>query len=274
MKTNILLIVLSINLFTNCTEKIDIKLDESASKIVIEGSISTEQKSHTIKVSKSAGYFYNKPAQGVSGATVTISDGEQSVLLTETSQGIYQTPSDFAGKTGRTYKLIVHYNAVDYTATSTLNAVSPLDSIALEKATIPIEPGAVMDPKKTYYNIKIYCQEPGGIKNYYMMDAFRNGVNVTDTITKKGIANDDLVDGSYINGMNALQVVADKGDSLSLQLASIDEGYYLYVLAIREALSNGNPFSGAPANVKGNISNGAFGYFYATAFTKKTKVIK
>jgi hypothetical protein len=54
----------------SCTEPIDIILDSSFSRLTVFGEISTDTTSHKIKLTRSADYFYNKPAEGVSDAVV------------------------------------------------------------------------------------------------------------------------------------------------------------------------------------------------------------
>jgi hypothetical protein len=49
-------------------------------------------------------------------------------------------------------------------------------------------------------------------------------------------------------------------------MSSIDEVFYKYVIALQGETRTSIPlFSGPPANLPGNISNGALGYF--TAFS-------
>ena len=92
----------------SCTERVELSLEESGEPhLVVFAEITNDKKAHELKLGVSAPYFYNKQEQTVSGAMVTISDGIRTTGLTEDKNrpGIYLTPANYAGKTGRTYKL-------------------------------------------------------------------------------------------------------------------------------------------------------------------------
>lgn len=271
----IILMALTIGLFAaGCKEKMELTLDQSSSKIVIEGSITNEFKQHVVKISQSTDYFYNNQTPAASGASVSVSDGSNAYIFTESLPGTYISETAFAGIPGKTYQLNVNYNNETYTAQSTMIPVAIVDSIQLEKADMPIQPGVILDPDKNYYNILLYSQEPGETENYYMMDAYRNGVLQTDTLSKKFIADDMIYNGSYVYGAKMIQVEANTGDTIEFQLASIEKDYCMYVFAIQGSTMGGSPFSGPPSNFQGNISNGGLGYFYATAISSKAAIVK
>jgi hypothetical protein len=252
----------------------DITLDHSAAKIVVEGSVTNELKHQSIRLTQSTDYFYNDHSPAVSGATVIVTDGSNSYKFNESEPGMYYSESAFAGVPGNTYELNITYESKTYTASSTMQVVVPIDSIGLEKASLPIEPGVILDQNKSYYNILLYCQEPGATENYYMMDAYKNGKLITDTINKKNITDDLMYNGSYIYGVKSLQIVSDPGDTIMFQLSSIDRQYCLFLVALRESGMNGSPFTGPASNAVGNISNGALGYFYTAAVSKSTNIVK
>ena len=62
-------------LIFSCIERIDIELDNSYTRLVVDGVITTDTMAHTIFLSESTSYYYNQPAPAVSGAEVQISDG-------------------------------------------------------------------------------------------------------------------------------------------------------------------------------------------------------
>jgi hypothetical protein len=122
---------LSLMIFS-CVERIDIKLDDSYTKLVVDGGITTDTMAHTILLSQSVGYYYNQPAPSVSGAIVQISDGTDLFTLDEESPGVYRTDPSLFGVAGKTYTLDIKLAAqiggfTDYTAWSTLYPASNLD---------------------------------------------------------------------------------------------------------------------------------------------------
>lgn len=274
MKTKIIITLAVAAILSSCKEKIDLKLDSSASRLVVEGSVTNELKKHTITLSRSTDYFNQGASPKVSGATVSVNDGSCTYQYEEIQAGVYESVEAYAGVPGNTYNLNITIDGNFYTASSTMMHVTTVDSIRLERAYIPIQPGVILDPEKNYYNILIFCQEPGNTADYYMMDAYKNGVLLTDTVTKKGISDDLFFNGSYLNAMKALQIVADKGDTITFRLSNIEKDYVLFLNALHMGTISGSPFAGTPANLSGNISNGAFGYFYAASVSSAINVIK
>lgn len=262
---SIILVVSSLILMSACTEKIDISLDESSSKIVIEGSITNELKEHQVRITRSTGYLDEHPTPEMAGARVVLSDGFNEIQLTEVSTGVFKTIPAMAGICGRTYTLKVYVNEAEYVAQSYLRPVVPLDSIQITKADMPLDPGQVWETGKIYYNLGAFMQEPGDQVNFYMLDACRNGVLVNDTLSKKRFVDDVIINGSYVTGMSAIQVDAVPGDSVTLNMYSVNKDFYQFLFAIYQSAMTGNPFAGTPANVQTNFSGGAYGFFWAGA---------
>ena len=65
------------------------------------------------------------------------------------------------------------------------------------------------------------------------------------------------------------------GDVVKLEVASVTSEYANFVWAVQAEVNGQNPlFSGPPANITGNMSNGAVGFFAAYSLSKKTIVVK
>ena len=105
MKRYILYLVTITILMVSCTEKIDVKLGDTYTRLVVEGSITNEMKSHKVVLTKTTSYFYDEPAPRVTGALISITDGNTIFPLTETSPGTYETASDVKGEAGKFYTL-------------------------------------------------------------------------------------------------------------------------------------------------------------------------
>lgn len=274
MKTTIWTLAAITLLISSCSEKIDLSLDASEKHLVIEGSITNDLKHHSVKITQSTEYFYNQAAPVVSGAMVTVSDGSQEFIYVQKQPGLYESLDEFQGIPGRTYTLTVRYDGKEYKASSIMTAAPALDSIELEFALMPLDPGVIWEPNKTYYNILIYAQEPGEYQNFYMFDALKNDSMLTNKITEKKFAADFAYNGAYLKGIKALQVQAQKGDTITFLLSSIDKAYYQFLTGLQISAMNGSPFVGPPANAKGNVSNGAFGFFYTSATNRKITVVR
>ncbi len=252
-----------------CKEKIDIKLKDTYVRLVVDGGVTDEAIRHTVKISETSNYFSSDAQPKVSGAIVSISDGVYVVSLNETSPGIYQTDSTYKGEIGKTYTLNIRYKNEDYTASSILKYVTPIDSISF--APDFNKPNSTM--------VNLWAQEPATIGEYYMWNYYVNGKIMTDSIRNITFASDEMVNGNYMTGF-PIYSMKDivPGDSVTLEMRSISKEYYTFVSALfSEIFGAGNPFSGPPSNVKGNIFNvtnkekDVMGFFIASAVSKKTK---
>lgn len=255
-----------------CTEKIDIQLDESQARLVVEGYLTNEAKEHMVRLTKSAPYFSNQTAPLVQGATITLNDGETNQVLTEKSPGIYITPSDYAGQPGKTYQLSIILaepigDQTSFTANCLMRDVLQSDSIGIEYHS---------DWGKGIWEIKWYAHEPLG-DDYYLFKAFKNDTAFADSIKNWIVIDDRFIDGNFTNGIGVKYFwkvrnqIIRPGDKITLQVCGITKDYQTYVEFTRRAVDYQSPmFSGPPTNVPGNISNGAIGYFAAYAVSYAT----
>lgn len=269
-KTNIYLMFLGLILgFSACTERIEVDLDDSFTRLVVEGNLTTDTMPHQIKLSQTSSYYYNQEAPKVRAAQIRITDDlGNTVNLTEIEEGIYQTPENYFGLIGRTYDLRIDLSneiggASIYEASSKLEAVAPIDSIRMEYNT--------QFGEEAFWIVKLYALDPAGVENFYLFNVYKNGSLMTDTLQKVSFTDDQLFDGNYTYGIGVSYFnnpVGDEsfliGDEVVLQMGGITKGHFTFLSNLNEATSFQNPlFGGPPANVVGNINNGAFGYFSA-----------
>lgn len=280
MKYSLLILFLATLLFS-CTETIDIKLDSSARKLVVEGYFSDDTISHTVKLSRSADYFADKPLDPVSGATVSITDGVLQFPLTEDpdSLGLYRTAPDVYGIPGHTYSL--HISGVDidgdgntesYAASSMLNRLEKVDSIEVLY-------------KKLFYQdvwmVNFFAQEPGETKDFYLFRTWKNSRLVKDTLWEINLSDDEIINGIYSNGMTVQYLFAEKpdekviqGDTITLEIQAITQQYYQFILDVFYESHGSDPFGGQPANVSTNLSNGAVGFFSTYSVRRLSRIYR
>ena len=262
-----------------CQEKINIKLDETFTRLVVDGSFSTDTIIQKIKLTTTSDYFHNQPAPTVSGAKVMISDGDTSIMLTENNNapGVYETKNAFYCVKDKTYTLSISDIDVDndgtdeeYTAQSKL-----------------VRPNSEIDSIKLKYNerwdvwvINSYAWDPP-TKDFYLMRVYKNGVLLTDSVSEYFVTDDVLFNGNYTNGISSQfldQSKADEvirqGDTITLEIDGINEDYFNYLLELQQELQGSNPlFSGPPANVRSNINNGALGFFTTYSLARASVVM-
>lgn len=254
-----------------CTEKIDLELDSTYTRLVVDGAITNQPGPHQIKLSYTADYFDNKPPLSVSGAEISLSDGLNSWMITESSPGIYETPEGFQGAAGSYYSLLINKVELDgkqqsFEAKSGMPPVSPIDSIQVE-----------FEPNWKIWAIKLYTLDPPS-KDFYMFKVYVNNILVTDTIDRWVVVSDDFFNGNYTFGVLVQfirETEAQVGDTVRLEMASITEEYAKFIAEIQQASGYNNPlFSGPPANVRSNITNGAIGFFSAYSTSLSEAVIR
>ena len=254
-------------LFSSCTEKIDIPLQDSFVRLVVDGAITTDTLPHTIKLPTTTSYYLNQPATAVSGAEVSISDGTVTYPLAEKAPGIYQTSAGVYGIPGHNYTLTVKLaeaigGHTEYSASDQMGLIYPLDSI-----------GLLMHPdwgRFGVWEVKCYVQDPPTV-DYYRFMLYRNNTLITDSLNKWFAVDDKLFNGNYTNGATVAylnqgnpQEGLRTGDTIWLETDKISKEYCNFIWQVQEAVRGANPlFSGPPANVKGNISNGGVGFFAA-----------
>lgn len=261
-------LVLIIASLSSCVEDFDADLNSTFERIIIQGSISSERKAHKVILSKSADYFLNQQTPRISGATVIISDGTDNFTLTEVAPGIYETDT-MAGAPGRTYTLIATIEGKEYESSCYMNFCPPIDSIKIGY----YDYGNYQE-EDTFAFVLMYAQEPETKGNYYLWDVYKNGKLESDTLNEKWLESDLFVNGLYISDYQAQWLVANTGDTITLEMQSITEEYYDYYYQVMSVTDwNGGPLSGPPANPVGNISNDALGFFLAYSLERKTTIV-
>jgi len=266
---HIALLLLALPAFFSCSEKIELDLNSSNTRLVVEGMITDQDGPHGVILTKSSSYFFNEPPPPVEDAIVSVSAGGQQWLLSQESPGHYMLPQDFTGTPGTTYQLSILHQDTDYTANAPLRGVPPIDSLSL--LPHPILPGRDF--------LLIHFQEPAETRDFYLYNVFLNGVLLTDSINKKPFGDDDGVNGRYLGIpvylFQAGEDAPKSGDQIRVQKFSISEEYFQFMIALRRNQGTvGGPFTGPPANVPGNINNGALGFFLASAVSEAELIIE
>jgi hypothetical protein len=272
--------VVFILILFSCTEPIDIKLDSSFAKLTVFGEITTDTSVQSVFLTRSADYFYNLPAEGVSGANVKISDGFTETILSENSgtPGKYETPEGYYGLAGRTYQLFIQNVDINkdgvkesFSASSYLPELVGPDSIAIKN---------IKFHRSGINQILLYAKDPAESKDFYGFKIKKNGVMLTDSLPEINVQNDDLFNGNYINGVPVIILHENRpdekliqGDTIVFEMMGITHEYYKFITEAQTELFGSNPlFSGPPANISTNLSNGALGFFAAVNI-KRTKTI-
>jgi len=267
----LMMLVAGTPVFISCEEVMDVSFASNSSReLVVEGSITTDTMPHMVRLSYTGDYFSNAEIDMVSGAEVTISNGDTTFVLLEASEGEYFTDSMIYGETGKTYVLNISLpDGKQFTATDEMHPCADFDSIRQS------------DNNNTYldgygYDVVFYGQEPEPLGDNYLYLVYLDNVLYSDTISEILFANDEFVNGNYIGEYKLYRIreadVPEAGVNVTLEMHSISRPYYDFLMALMlETIWKGSPWDGPPASVTGNVSGGAKGFFRASAVKRQSK---
>lgn len=266
------LICLAGILCLSCEKVVSYNLNESASKLVIEGNITNETGPYFVRLSQSTNHSEPNVFPPVTGATVTISDnaGNQETLV-EQGQGIYKT-SALVGTAGRTYQLTVSVGGKQYTASSTMPLPVSIDTLIQQKSTSIGSDDQIA--------VLARFRDPAGIRSYYRLAIIINGRTLPSIFTFEDIVHDGVVIDYELKEDDELDDenpdddinVINPGDNAEVILYCIDKEVHTYFLTLSQNSGGGPPT--APGNPVTNIKGDALGYFSAHTVARKNISIK
>ncbi len=253
-------LVVFVIFIASCTERIDIETEDAPPRLVIYGYITTDTMQHSIRITRSAGYFVTDSPEGISNAEVRLLTDDTIIPLVEndTVPGLYQTNADIYGICGKTYTLDIlldfdndhvqeHYQASAY-----LTNINYIDSISLQPSTI----------LKDYVEILLYAQDEPE-ENFYSIFVSINDSVTNPTINKFFVMDDLFFNGTYMNGVPCYYLdqrdedegeILHVGDKVTLNINAISKEYATYISNVQSEIRGFNPiFGGPPANVETNI---------------------
>lgn len=268
----LLIVVVTFN-FISCEEVIDVKLDTTAPRLVVDAALKwekgTDGKTQKIKLSTTTGYF-NTEIPKVSGATVFVTNSQNEIFdFTETvpQSGEYIC-TDFNPELNENYTLTVILNGTTYTATDKLTPVPVIDKIEQK------DNGGFGGQN---IEIKFFYTDNPLTDDFYLSRVKLSGA----VIPQYGVSNDKFYQGNQTSDIYSDEDLKS-GQTLEYTLSGISENYFNYMQILLSIAGNsgGGPFQSPPATVRGNIinqtdiKNYALGYFSASETTSVTYVIK
>jgi hypothetical protein len=133
--------------------------------------------------------------------------------------------------------------------------------------------------RRTGWNIEVFADDPPG-DNYYAFVVYKNDTALNDTLTRFFLLDNLMIPPSMgLRGLpmafisDSSWMAAEEGDKITLEIRSVSADYYRFLFESRDVHGGQNPmFGGAPANVRGNVSGGAIGYFWAHGSRKASDI--
>jgi len=255
----VLVISISLSIFS-CEKIIDIPVDESAQKVVIEAATSNLLGDSYVLLSKTATLYGQNIFKKVNNGTVKITDKNGvEVTFTEdgTDVGKYTHPT-FVVTPNNTYTLQVNIEGKDYSAESSTQSTTVIDSIyVVKEPNNGFSPGGGGTNENDSINLVFLAySDKVNEKNYYRFNVYTNG----DRNKRMNITDDKVTNGQNING--PFFDSYESKDTVLVEMVNMDKANYTYFYSLANT-SNGGPFSASPANPVTNLDNGALGYFGA-----------
>ena len=251
---NIILFVCILSAIS-CEEVVDVELQQSPPKLVVEASIiwekGTNGNTQIINLTTTTPYFESDISPAINAVIVVRSASGKIFDFTEVDPGVYINTS-FLPELNMEYQLTIEYDNATYTATEKLLPVAELEQV--EQTLNGGFSGEDIE-------LKAYFQDPPGISNYYLFKFFFEDSAI------------QIYDDQFTNGNRTFAYFSDSdleiGDQVSFEIQGISERFYeyLYILSSQAGENNGGPFQTQPTTVRGNIinetdqDNFAFGYF-------------
>lgn len=272
----ILLIISIVMVLFACEEPIQLDIDQTPTRYVIDGLITDELAKHYVKISTSADFYSEGPTPRVSGAIVEVSDGTGNTYFfaeSETNKGYYE--AEFEGVPGRTYSLAVTLpNGEEFTASDELVFLPPVvDSLVWE-----IDEDEQEDPEDEgfFYNLRIFGKEPQATKDYYLFKFYRNDtIQNFDSQTGIFFADDELI-GEFIYGLEAPEYYKE-GDEAKFEMYRISRDGYLFYNDLNNIINgDGGMFGPSPANPRSNVQNAnglGLGLFQVSAVERSSIIV-
>jgi hypothetical protein len=252
MALKIAFLISTVLIIASCEKVIHLNFNDSASKVVIQGNIYDQTGPFTVKISRSVNFDQSNAYPPVTGARVEIRDNvTQTEVLTESAPGTYVT-SRLRGIQGRTYSLTVKNGADTYQSVAVMPYAVRMDSIYF-----------ALSPFSGEKTTTVRFSDPPFTVNFYRLVYFINAVQQKEFY----MMDDELFQGATVRyGLHARgsDIQLKKGDLVTVWLESVDKGVYEYFRTAGN--DEGQPAS--PSNPVSNISNGALGYFSASAVRK------
>jgi hypothetical protein len=277
MKSNLIILFIFVFALTACEKTVLLDVTQDQPRVIIEGQVTNQSGFQYVKVTRSSGFYSTGESPRIQNAAVSVTDDAGNTYTfihnpggRADSSGYYLPATPFVGVIGRTYHLTVQVDEVEYEGTDLLNSVTKIDSLGQQ-----INEDEQKDPDKVgkFYEVLLYCKEPQNTTDYYLFKFYRNDSLTFDSDTDIYFADDEFL-AENINGV-ASPVYYAPGDKARVEMYSISREAYVFYSDLQSLLNNdGGLFGQPPSNSRNNLSNGALGFFQASAIEVKETVVK
>lgn len=249
-----MLLLILVGLYS-CEEVVDVALQESEPRLVVEASIIWKKETtgnfQIIKLSTTSPFFEESTPPAEGAEVSVISENGTLYVFEEVEPGIYINYI-FEPELNKSYDLEIIYKDEVYTATESLMPVSSLEYV--EQSTGGGFGGDNIELKAYYF-------DPPDVENYYFFRFFYEDLSIQ-------ISSDEFTDGNLTFAYFSNEDLVP-GEDIDFEIQGISKRFYEYMFILRSqaGTNGGGPFQTQPTTVRGNIvnttnpENFAFGYF-------------
>lgn len=289
IRNYIILLFVTATLLTGCEDEVQLTLEDAPPVLVVDAWINDKPVDQVIRLTRSQPYFDSSLPEGVSGATVEVTDDlGKSYVFTETSPGTYtwEFEGDRLGAVGREFSLQIQVDGQVLTAESAMNRVPEVDSVVF---TFEEEEDAFQEAG---YYAEFVATDPVGSGDFYWIKAYKNDTLLLRPFEINIAADAGFSAGGNIDGVVFIQPIQDgvnplnddldaiipyeNGDSLYVEIHSITmEAFdFLGQLAIQTQRDGGfdeifaEPLENLPSNIRrvsGDSDEPVLGFFSVSA---------
>lgn len=255
-------------LFLGCEEPIDWNIDDGNHEvIVVEGMLTNELKSHTIRLSKTINDL-NETPQSASGAFVAVRAENQVIVFQEFPQGSGVYYSDTVQAViNKIYQLYINYQGREFTASAGMVPVGPLKPLSFQ----------LVDEVNGLYSINFQDSNEPSIKEYWISWGHLPGFE--ETPLEESLARSFHYTLSSIDVNQAFSPEKDKvqfpvGSIVLRKKYSLSEDHQAFLRTfLSETEWRGSVFDIQKGNVLSNLSAGALGYFAVSSVVSDTTIV-
>lgn len=260
----LLLSFLLLGSLTACEKEIDIDLNSTDPKLVIEALLDDSGKGAWVKLTQTVNFsdtIGNPVQSGALVVLVRISDNRRDTLQ-QLPDSAYILPN-YVPVYGQEYAFEITHQGDFYRATARMPQPIAIDSLVIDPTFgtggLPGGPSDVTNQRNAL--LYAFYQDPPNAVNHFQLQAFQN-----DTITDNlFLYNDEVNSGGF--QVSPVFVQTYINGRIKVELHHIDGAVFRYLTNLNTNIGQG---SASPANPISNFSGGALGYFklYATTFAE------
>ena len=251
-----------------CTEKVDLRSrSDYHDYLAVEATLTDRPEDpQQIVLSRSISYFHNEAQPMVRGASVKVND----VVFQEEEPGIYQAPEGYACESGVEYKLHIRLpEGNEYEGEATM----PEPGFRMDAIDYAFAGGKTMD-SDSLWTVGVWGYEKDIDSNYLLTHAVNGLYQPIEMalVSDDKFFNHNEVVGFPITALMQSELLRkqygdcfkylEAGDVITLEIWTLDKGYYDFLLALTMNSVSIPLFTPQPANVPTNIrGEHVLGYF-------------